>query len=77
MTADQASQLAATLSTLHQLLALLMVPRSAARRLLVELGVSYEEVVRHIEAEGARRVAAEDCRPRCTADRSHVLIVGS
>ena len=51
------------LSTLHHLLALLMLPRSAARTLLVELGVDYEEVVRHIEAEGARRVAAEDSRP--------------
>jgi hypothetical protein len=51
------------LSTLHHLLALLMVPRSAAGRLLRELGAGYEEVVRHIEAEGARRVAGEDWRP--------------
>jgi ATP-dependent Clp protease ATP-binding subunit ClpA len=50
-------------STLHHLLALFMHPGSAARKLLVELGVSYEEVVRHIEAEGARRVAVEDWRP--------------
>jgi ATP-dependent Clp protease ATP-binding subunit ClpA len=50
------------ISTLHHLLALL-VPRSAAGRLLRELGVGYDEVVRHIEAEGARRVAGEDWRP--------------
>jgi hypothetical protein len=51
------------ISTLHHLLALLMLPGSAARRLLVELGVSYEEVVRRIAEEGTRRVAAEDWRP--------------
>jgi ATP-dependent Clp protease ATP-binding subunit ClpA len=51
------------LSTLHHLLALLMLPRSAAGRLLRELGVGYEEVVGHIEAEGARRVAGDDWRP--------------
>ena len=51
------------ISTLHHLLALLMLPRSAARRLLGELGVGYEEVVRRIAEEGARRVAAEDWRP--------------
>jgi hypothetical protein len=51
------------ISTLHHLLALLMLPRSAARRLLVERGVSYETVVRHIAEEGAQRVAAEDWRP--------------
>jgi ATP-dependent Clp protease ATP-binding subunit ClpA len=50
------------ISTLHHLLALL-VPKSAAGRLLRELGVGYDEVVRHIEAEGARRVAGEDWRP--------------
>ena len=50
------------ISTLHHLLALL-VPPTAAGRLLRELGVGYEEVVRHIEAEGARRVAGEDWRP--------------
>jgi ATP-dependent Clp protease ATP-binding subunit ClpA len=50
------------ISTLHHLLAL-MHPGSAARRLLVELGVSYEEVVRRIAEEGARRVAVEDWRP--------------
>jgi ATP-dependent Clp protease ATP-binding subunit ClpA len=49
-------------STLHHLLAL-MVPRSAAAQLLRELGVGYEEVVRRIEAEGARWVADEDWRP--------------
>jgi hypothetical protein len=42
---------------------LLMLPMSAAGRLLRELGVGYEDVVRHIEAEGARRVAGEDWRP--------------
>jgi Clp amino terminal domain, pathogenicity island component len=51
------------LSTLHHLLALLMVPGSAAGRLLRELGVGYEEVVRYLEAEGARRVAGDDWRP--------------
>jgi ATP-dependent Clp protease ATP-binding subunit ClpA len=50
------------ISTLHHLLAVL-VPRSAAHRLLVEQGVTHEEVVRRIEAEGARRVAVEDWRP--------------
>jgi ATP-dependent Clp protease ATP-binding subunit ClpA len=50
-------------SSLHHLLALLMLPRSAADRLLRELGVGYEDVVRHIEAEGARRVAGDDWRP--------------
>jgi hypothetical protein len=49
-------------TTLHHLLALLMWPRSAARRLLTELGLDYEEVVQHIEQEGARRVAVEDWR---------------
>ena len=39
------------------------IPGSAARRLLVELGVSYEEVVRRIAEEGARRVTVEDGRP--------------
>jgi hypothetical protein len=39
------------------------VPRSAAGRLLRELGVTYEEVVRRIEEGGARRVAVEDWRP--------------
>jgi ATP-dependent Clp protease ATP-binding subunit ClpA len=51
------------ISTLHHLLALLMLPRSAARRLLRELGVSYEEVTRRIAEEGAQRVAGEDWRP--------------
>jgi hypothetical protein len=51
------------ISTLHHLLALLMLPGSAALRLLEELGVHYEEVVRRIEAEGARWVAGEDWRP--------------
>jgi ATP-dependent Clp protease ATP-binding subunit ClpA len=50
------------ISTLHHLLAL-MVPRSAAGRLLRELGVGYEEVVRRIAEEGTRRVVAEDWRP--------------
>lgn len=50
------------ISTLHHLLALL-VPPTATSRLLRELGVDYEAVVRHIEEEGARRVAAEDWRP--------------
>jgi hypothetical protein len=39
-----------------------MLPGSAARRLLVELGVSDEQVVRHLAEEGTRRVAAEDRR---------------
>jgi hypothetical protein len=51
------------LSTLHYLLALLMVPRSGARRLLTELGLDLEEVVQRIEQEGARRVNGEDTRP--------------
>jgi ATP-dependent Clp protease ATP-binding subunit ClpA len=50
------------ISTLHHLLALL-VPPTATSRLLRELGVDHEAVVRHIEEEGARRVAAEDWRP--------------
>jgi hypothetical protein len=50
------------ISTLHHLLALL-VPKSAAGRLLRELGVGYHEVVRRIAAEGTRRVVAEDWRP--------------
>jgi Clp amino terminal domain, pathogenicity island component len=60
------------ISTLHHLLAL-MVPRSAAGRLLRELGVGYEEVVRRIAEEGTRRVVAEDWRPeehRLRAGRS-------
>src|SRR5215218_848824 len=40
-----------------------MLTRSAAGWLLRELSVGYDEVVRHIEAEGARRVAGEDWRP--------------
>jgi ATP-dependent Clp protease ATP-binding subunit ClpA len=51
------------ISTLHHLLALFMHPGSAAGRLLVELGVSYEEVVRRIAEEGARRVVTDDGRP--------------
>lgn len=51
------------ISTLHHLLALLMYPRAAASRLLGELGVGYEAVVRHIEEKGARRVRADDWRP--------------
>jgi hypothetical protein len=50
-----------------------MVPRSAAGRLLRELGVGYEEVVRRIAEEGTRRVVAEDWRPeehRLRAGRS-------
>jgi DNA-binding HxlR family transcriptional regulator len=50
------------ISTLHHLLALL-VPPTATNRLLRELGVDYYAVVRHIEEEGTRRVAAEDWRP--------------
>jgi hypothetical protein len=38
-------------------------PRGAAGRLLRELGVDYEDVVRRIEEEGARRVRSEDWRP--------------
>jgi hypothetical protein len=38
------------------------VPPTATSRLLRELGVDYEAVVRHIEEEGARRMAAEDWR---------------
>jgi ClpA/ClpB-like protein len=51
------------ISTLHHLLALLMLPRAAASKLLRELGVGYEEVVRRIAEEGARRVEGEDWRP--------------
>jgi ATP-dependent Clp protease ATP-binding subunit ClpA len=51
------------ISSLHHLLALLMLPRGAAGRLLRELGVDYEEVVRRIEEEGPRRVRSEDWRP--------------
>jgi hypothetical protein len=51
------------ITTLHHLLALLMVPRSGARRLLTELGLDLEEVVQRIEQEGARRVKSEDRRP--------------
>jgi ATP-dependent Clp protease ATP-binding subunit ClpA len=50
-------------TSLHHLLALLMLPRSGARRLLTELGLDYEEVVQRIEQEGVRRVAAEDWCP--------------
>jgi ATP-dependent Clp protease ATP-binding subunit ClpA len=74
------------ISTLHHLLALLMLPRSAGGRLLRELGVVYEEVVRRIEAEGARRVAGEDWRPEehplegweefRVADQQHEVIRG-
>lgn len=59
------------IGTLHHLLALLMLPRSGARRLLVELGVGYEEVVRHIEAE-----APGGWRPRTGAPRSTGLTAG-
>lgn len=55
----------ARISTLHHLLALL-VPRSAAGRLLRELGVDHQEVVRFIEQEGAQRVKREDWRPEET-----------
>jgi hypothetical protein len=51
------------ITTLHHLLALLMVPNSGARRLLTELGLDYEEVVQRIQQEGARRVKGEDWRP--------------
>jgi hypothetical protein len=51
------------ISSMHHLLALLMLPRGAAGRLLRELGVDYEEVVRRIEEEGSRRVQGEDWRP--------------
>ena len=51
------------ISTLHHLLALLMLPRAGAERLLRELGVDYVEVVRRIEQEGARLVEDEDWRP--------------
>ena len=51
------------ITTLHHLLALLMVPRSGARRLLTELGLDLEEVRQRIEQEGARRVKGEDTRP--------------
>jgi hypothetical protein len=50
-------------TTLHHLLALLMVPGSGGRRLLTELGLDLEEVVQRIEEEGPRRVAGEDWRP--------------
>ena len=46
------------ISSLHHLLALLMLPGApGAGRLLGELGVDYGDVVRRIEEEGARRVA--------------------
>ena len=51
------------ITTLHHLLALLMVPKSGARRLLTELGLDHEEVVQRVE-EGARRVAGEAWRPQ-------------
>jgi ATP-dependent Clp protease ATP-binding subunit ClpA len=51
------------ITTLHHLLALLMVPRSGARRLLTELGLDLEEVRQRIEQEGAQRVKGEDTRP--------------
>jgi hypothetical protein len=51
------------ITSLHHLLALLMLPRGAANRLLGELGVDYEDVVQRIEQEGARRVKSEDWRP--------------
>ncbi len=51
------------ITSLHHLLALLMLPRGAANRLLGELGVDYEDLVRRIEEEGARRVRSEDWRP--------------
>jgi ATP-dependent Clp protease ATP-binding subunit ClpA len=54
------------ITTLHHLLALLMVPRSGARRLLTELGLDLEEVRQRIEQEGARRVKGEDTRPEET-----------
>ena len=50
-------------TTLHHLLALLMLPGApGAGGLLRELGVEYEDVVRRIEQEGARRVRSEDRR---------------
>jgi hypothetical protein len=52
------------ITTLHHLLALLMLPGApGAGRLLRELGVEYEDVVQRIEEEGARRVKSEDRRP--------------
>jgi hypothetical protein len=39
-----------------------MVPKAGARRLLSELGVEYEEVVRRIAEEGARLAEGEDWR---------------
>jgi hypothetical protein len=51
------------ISTLHHLLALLMVPKAGARRLLSELGVKYEEVVRRIAEDGARLAEGEHWRP--------------
>ena len=52
------------ITTLHHLLALLMLPGApGAGRLLRELGVEYEDVVQRIEQEGARRVKSEDWRP--------------
>jgi len=50
------------ITSLHHLLALLMLPRGAASRLLRELGVDYGDVVRRIQEEGARRVRSEDWR---------------
>jgi ATP-dependent Clp protease ATP-binding subunit ClpA len=50
------------ISTLHHLLALLML-RTAASELLGELGVRHEEVVRRIAEAGAPLVEADDWRP--------------
>jgi Clp amino terminal domain, pathogenicity island component len=53
------------ITTLHHLLALLMLPGSGARRLLTQLGLDYEEVVQRIEQEGPA-----GWRPRTGAPRS-------
>jgi GNAT superfamily N-acetyltransferase len=50
-------------TTLHHLLALAMAPTAAARTLLGELGVTYDQVARRVAEDGARLLALEDRRP--------------
>jgi GNAT superfamily N-acetyltransferase len=49
-------------TTLHHLLAVLLLP-NAARTLLGELGVTYDQVARRVAEDGARLLALEDRRP--------------
>jgi ATP-dependent Clp protease ATP-binding subunit ClpA len=51
------------ITTLHYLLALVMLPTSA-NKLLGELGVSYETVAERLAEEGAGLVEADDWRPQ-------------